>query len=69
MILFQICLTEFELLSSHQQTIFLYTTPLMLVILYQYCEKIGSFYNQLTTQTTELTVPLFNILVNFEELF
>ena len=29
--------------------------------------EIGSFYNQSTSQITELTISLFNILVNFTE--
>ena len=39
----------------------------MPVSLNQYCGEIGSFYNQSTSQITELTINLFNILVNFTE--
>ena len=31
----------------------------------QYRGEIGSFYNQLTNQITELTICFFNILINF----
>ena len=37
----------------------------MLVSLNQYCGEIGSFYNRSTSQITNMTISLFNILVNF----
>ena len=37
----------------------------MSVSLNLYHGKIGSFYNLLTSQITELPISLFNILVNF----
>ena len=39
----------------------------MLVSLNQYREEIESFYNRSNSQITELTICLFNILVNFTE--
>ena len=39
----------------------------MPVSLNQYRGEIGSFYNRSTSQITELTIFLFNILVNFTE--
>ena len=39
----------------------------MPVSLNQYRGEIGIFYNQSTTQITELTISLFNTLVNFTE--
>ena len=39
----------------------------MPVSLNQYRGEIGSFYNRSTCQITELTISLFNILVNFSE--
>ena len=39
----------------------------MPVSLNQYRGEIGSFYDQSTSQITELTISLFNILVNFTE--
>ena len=39
----------------------------MPVSLNQYRGEIGSFYNLSTSQITELTISLFNILVNFTE--
>ena len=39
----------------------------MPVSLNQYRGEIGSFYNRLTIQITELAISLFNILVNFTE--
>ena len=39
----------------------------MPVSLNQYCGEIGSFYNRSSSQITELTISLFNILVNFTE--
>ena len=39
----------------------------MPVSLNQYCGEIGSFYNRSTSQVTELTISLFNLLVNFIE--
>ena len=39
----------------------------MPVSLNQYRGEIGSFYNRSTSQITELTISLFNILVNFTE--
>ena len=39
----------------------------MPVSLNQYHGEIGSFYNQSTNQITEMTISLFNILVNFTE--
>ena len=41
----------------------------MPVSLNQYRGEIGSFYNRLTIQITELAISLFNILVNFTEMF
>ena len=46
---------------------FLLTIPSMPVSLTQCRGEIGSFYNQSTSQITELTISLFNILVNFTE--
>ena len=37
----------------------------MLVSLNQYRGEIGSFYNRSTIQMTEMTISLFNIIVNF----
>ena len=37
----------------------------MLVSLSQYHGEIGSFYNQSTSQITDMTISLSNILVNF----
>ena len=37
----------------------------MPVSLNQYRGEIGSFYNRSTSQITELTISLFNVLVNF----
>ena len=37
----------------------------MPISLNQYRGEIGSFYNRLTSQITEMTISLFNILVNF----
>ena len=37
----------------------------MPVSLNQYRGEIGSFYNRSTSQITEMTISLFNILVNF----
>ena len=37
----------------------------MSVSLNQYSGEIGSFYNQSTSQITDMTISLFNILVNF----
>ena len=39
----------------------------MPVNLSQYRGEIGNFYNRSTSQITELTISLFNILVNFTE--
>ena len=39
----------------------------MPVSLNQYRGEIGGFYNRSTSQITELTISLFNILVNFPE--
>ena len=39
----------------------------MPVSLNQYRGEVGSFYNRSTSQITELTISLFNILVNFTE--
>ena len=39
----------------------------MPVSLNQNCGEIGSFYNQSTSQITELTISLLSILVNFTE--
>ena len=39
----------------------------MPVSLDQYRGEIGSFYSRSTSQITELTISLFNILVNFTE--
>ena len=41
----------------------------MPVSLNQYRGEIGNFYNRSTSQITELTISLFNILVNFTENF
>ena len=35
----------------------------------QYRGEIGSFYNRSTSQITELTISLFNILVNLPKMF
>ena len=39
----------------------------MPVSLNQYHGEIGSFYNQSTSQITDMTISLTNILVNFTE--
>ena len=39
----------------------------MAVSLNQHRGEIGSFYNRSTSQITELTISLFNILINFNE--
>ena len=44
---------------------FLLTILSMPVSLNQYRGEIGSFYNRSTNQITEMTISLFNILVNF----
>ena len=41
----------------------------MPVSLNQYRGEIGSFYNRSTSQITELTIFLFNILVNLPKMF
>ena len=46
---------------------FFLTIPSMPVSLNQYRGEIGIFYNQSITQVTELTISLFNTLVNFTE--
>ena len=46
---------------------FLPTIPSMPVSLNQYRGEIGRFYNRSTSQITEFTISLFNILVNFTE--
>ena len=59
---------EYALLTVFNiKMVFLLTTPAMPVSLNQYRGETGSFYNRSTSQITELTVSLFNILVNFTE--
>ena len=52
-------------LEFSSKRVFLLTVLSMPVSLNQYRGEIGSFYNRLTSQIPELTISLFNILVNF----
>ena len=57
---------EYALLKKClQKRVFLLTILSMLVSLNQYRGETGSFYNRSTSQITEMTISLFNILVNF----
>ena len=52
-------------LELSSKNLLLLTILSMPVSLNQYRGEIGSFYNRSASQITELTVSLFNILVNF----
>ena len=54
-------------LQFSSKKVFRLTTSSMLVSLNQYRGEIGSFYNWLTSQITELTISLFKIIVCFTE--
>ena len=54
-------------LQFSSKKVFRLTTSSMLVSFNQYCGEIGSFYNWLTSQITELTISLFKIIVCFTE--
>ena len=64
-LLYTIVVNMIFLEFSSKKGCFFLIIPSIPVSLNQYCGEIGSFYNQSSSQITELPISLFNILVNF----